>query len=67
MRNDELVVDGVTYTSTQIVDQIRLLNQLLPLVTNTCGRHNCNCLGSGAIKRVVDEAGLTPSQDKRGR
>lgn len=32
--------------------------QLLPLITNTCGRGNCNCVGSRAIKQLIDQAGL---------
>ena len=33
--------------------------QLLPLITATCGRGNCNCVGSRHIKQLIDQAGLS--------
>lgn len=65
--SDCVIVDGVTYTSEQIVEKIRLLEQLLPLVSKNCGRNNCNCPGSGPIKKLIDQAGLAPQLDKHRR
>ena len=67
MMNDDMIVDGVTYTPEQIVEKIRLLDQLVPLVSKTCGRNNCNCPGSDPIKKLIDKAGLAPQLDKRSR
>lgn len=67
MMNDLMIVDGVTYTPEQIVEKIRLLDQLVPLVSKTCGRNNCNCLGSDTIKKLIDQAGLAPQLDKQRR
>jgi hypothetical protein len=40
--------------------QLALANQLIPLVSTTCGRGNCNCVGSNSIKNLIDAAGLAP-------
>lgn len=40
--------------------QLALANQLIPLVSTTCGRNNCNCVGSNSIKHLIDSAGLAP-------
>jgi len=40
--------------------QLALANQLIPLVSTTCGRGNCNCVGSNSIKNLIDSAGLAP-------
>ena len=42
----------------QLERKLELLDRLLPLISNTCGRHNCNCPGSNRIKQVVDAAGV---------
>lgn len=47
--------------------QVQLLTQLLPLVTKTCGRGNCNCVGSFEIKKLVDQHGLAAAIAKSGR
>ena len=40
--------------------QLALANQLIPLVSTTCGRNNCNCVGSNSIKHLIDSAVLAP-------
>lgn len=40
--------------------QLALANQLIPLVSTTCGRGNCNCVGSNSIKNLIDSVGLAP-------
>jgi hypothetical protein len=42
--------------------KLDLLDKLLPHVISTCGRHNCNCVGSNVIKQLLDQAGLSPTQ-----
>lgn len=42
----------------QLEDELALFRELLPLVANTCGRGNCNCMGSNSIKGLIDRAGL---------
>jgi hypothetical protein len=50
-----------------VEQKLQLLEDLLPLVGNTCGRHNCNCPGSDKIRKVVDQYGITHEVDKRKR
>ena len=40
--------------------QLALASQLIPIVISTCGRGNCNCVGSNRIKHLIDSAGLAP-------
>ncbi len=40
--------------------ELALAKQLIPLVSTTCGRGNCNCVGSNSIKNLIDSAGLAP-------
>jgi hypothetical protein len=53
--------------SLTVEQKLQLLEQLLPLVSRTCGRNNCNCPGSGPIKKLIDQSGLAPSVDKNNR
>lgn len=45
---------------SQLEAELALFQQLVPLVVNTCGRGNCNCVGSNSIKKLIDSAGLAP-------
>jgi hypothetical protein len=50
-----------------VEQKLQLLEDLLPLVGNTCGRHNCNCPGSDKIRKVLDQHGVAPVVDNRKR
>lgn len=41
--------------------ELALAKQLIPLVSSTCGRGNCNCIGSNSIKNLIDSAMLAPA------
>ena len=67
MSDVQIEVDGVPYTLSQVADQIRILHELLPLVTKTCGQSNCNCIGSNHIKQLVRDLGITTSVQRGAR
>lgn len=47
--------------------KLDLLDRLLPHVISTCGRHNCNCVGSNVIKQILEQAGVAPTQSQSRR
>lgn len=42
-------------TLEQMQERIQMLEKIVALSAQTCGRHNCNCPGSNQIKALVDQ------------
>lgn len=55
----EATVQDLLIKIDQLESKLKLLNSLLPLVSSTCGRHNCNCPGSHKIKQLIDSSAMS--------